>query len=501
MEPVNSQNEEISNYLSLMLHYVEYNYRFMGSQFVGRGAINSSQLMKNFKTYEEKVEIRFFEKKYGNRFDKNGHKLTLKEYRHLYKIGFKEYILNVNNKCYLHLCKVPCCLLNLTKKRRRRSAYRKINPRFLQIPIIGIRHNNQLIPWIYDGKCLHDELKPYPYELRLNGNCFTSIVADHTLGKRDTRHKGRKLICIEFFDGYYPINETDGSFPAVNYIKQRCKFLSDGKTLEHPICLIFDEKPGKNLKEIFRETDTTYYHVPKLSALVSNVIAKNVILLADDICDKRNNNNSNERMKPNASSSSSSFLGYNHAFQGDHLDTHIHKLKLDYGIFDMDNASIQCIDKAIQQAIRFQADSINSIIEACICGDLNQVKNCCESGYYPLTTKLARHHGGSLHRTGFTPLGAATFYNQVEIVKYLVEVMKVDIHLEDCIPGFDMPGNVMHIAAIKGNIDLFKYFVEECNGDFSIEDWNGNTPLAIAMVREHSKAITSYIESTKSENS
>jgi len=120
MEPVNSQNEEISNYLSLMLHYVEYNYRFMGSQFVGRGAINSSQLMKNFKTYEEKVEIRFFEKKYGNRFDKNGHKLTLKEYRHLYKIGFKEYILNVNNKCYLHLCKVPCCLLNLTKKKKKK---------------------------------------------------------------------------------------------------------------------------------------------------------------------------------------------------------------------------------------------------------------------------------------------------------------------------------------------------------------------------------------------
>ena len=75
--------------------------------------------------------------------------------------------------------------------------------------------------------------------------------------------------------------------------------------------------------------------------------------------------------------------------------------------------------------------------------------------------------------------------------------MKVDIHLEDCIPGFDMPGNVMHIAALRGNFDLFKYFVEKCNGDFSIADWNGKTPLAIAKAREHSNGITSYIERTK----
>ena len=131
------------------------------------------------------------------------------------------------------------------------------------------------------------------------------------------------------------------------------------------------------LHEIFRETDTVYHCVPKLSALVSNVIAKNLILLADDICNNKNNNNSNKRMKTNAGCSSSS-LNYNHTFRDDHCDTHIQKLKLDYGIFDMDPVSIQCIDKAIQQAIRFQADSTNLIIEACICGDLNQVKNCCE---------------------------------------------------------------------------------------------------------------------------
>ena len=124
MEPVNSQNETISNYLNLMLEYVEHNYRP-----VGRGAINFSQVMKNFKTYEDKIGISFFKKKYGNRLGHDGYELTLEQYKQLYETGFKEYILSANDGCYLHLCPVPKYLRS-TKKRRGRGT---LNPRCLQI--------------------------------------------------------------------------------------------------------------------------------------------------------------------------------------------------------------------------------------------------------------------------------------------------------------------------------------------------------------------------------
>jgi hypothetical protein len=262
MEPVNSQNDTISNYLNLMLEYVEHSYRphLMGShgpnQFVGHGAI-----LRNFKTYEEKIEMSFFKKKYGIRVDKNGHKLRLKNYKLLNKIGFKEYIVKENSRCYLHLSKVPYCLSNSKRK------CRQINPYFLEIQVIGIRHN-QLIPWRFGEK----EVKPYPYDLRLHYNCLTSTVTDHTLGERDMRQKGRKLICIEFFDGYYPINETGGSFPVLNYIKQRCKFLSDGETFEYPICLIFDKSPKKKFT---RNIQGNRYNLLSRTKVVSPCFKRN----------------------------------------------------------------------------------------------------------------------------------------------------------------------------------------------------------------------------------
>ncbi len=77
---------------------------------------------------------------------------------------------------------------------------------------------------------------------------------------------------------------------------------------------------------------------------------------------------------------------------------------------------------------------------------------------------------------GYTALHFAAFHGNIEMIRYLVETLKADIHLKNILDQ-----NVVHFAAQGDSAASFVYFSKHKNMEAAILDVKGRTPLHWAI--------------------
>ena len=90
-----------------------------------------------------------------------------------------------------------------------------------------------------------------------------------------------------------------------------------------------------------------------------------------------------------------------------------------------------------------------------------------------------------------TPLYAACSNGQLDVVKYLVEDVKVD---PSCRNDHEIDITPLHIAALRGEFPVVKCLVEDYLCDPGVRDKDGGTPADWAESQGHTD-ITSYLSS------
>ena len=105
--------------------------------------------------------------------------------------------------------------------------------------------------------------------------------------------------------------------------------------------------------------------------------------------------------------------------------------------------------------------------ECCDRGDLATVKRLIEQSKISPNEKSDEY--------GLTPLEFVSRYDKLEIVKYLVEEVKVNTKTSD-----EQEFSPLHHASLRSDIETVKYLVEEAGLNPEIRDKYGNTPLHLA---------------------
>jgi|GEM_PF-5694156 len=80
-------------------------------------------------------------------------------------------------------------------------------------------------------------------------------------------------------------------------------------------------------------------------------------------------------------------------------------------------------------------------------------------------------------------------FNKIDIIKYLVEKLKVDVNAQIVFAG----KTALMYAAARGGLNIVKYLVEKCNADVNMQDDNGVTALMTLNYTGQGIGIIKYL--------
>ena len=129
------------------------------------------------------------------------------------------------------------------------------------------------------------------------------------------------------------------------------------------------------------------------------------------------------------------------------------------------------------------------LIVAAECGNLSVVKYLVEEQHIDPSTDRDEDGYLAIHR--------ACLESQLHMVKYLLLTMEEVCLMEssDVFREFTRDDTaLLHIAALSGNIDTVKYFVEECKGDPNLPNAAGQTALYYACKNGSLKVVQYLVE-------
>jgi len=95
---------------------------------------------------------------------------------------------------------------------------------------------------------------------------------------------------------------------------------------------------------------------------------------------------------------------------------------------------------------------------------------------------------------GWFPIHQAVYEDNLEMVKYLVEKAHADVNVQAIYDGiFEKQYTPLHFAAGLGHLKVLKYLVEKANADIYIKDIDGQSILDKATKYSHLK-VRRYLE-------
>ena len=122
----------------------------------------------------------------------------------------------------------------------------------------------------------------------------------------------------------------------------------------------------------------------------------------------------------------------------------------------------------------------------------NTVATFCKPALRYYVTHDQKHNSDWWQRT---TLGIACQKNELEKVKHLVEIERMDPYEND-----EHGNTLIHIAAMNGCLDVLKYLIEEQHGKSGVECKCGGTPIHAACQRNDNLAMVQYLVEEKGED-